>query len=286
MGMLRERMIREMELGRYSPRTQEAYVAAVAALARYYRRPPDRLGGEEVKSYLHHLLVERKLAWSSVNVASAAIRFFFSRTLGRDDVSTAIPPRRTPLCLPHILSKQELERLFENERNVKHRALLMTTYAAGLRVSEVVRLKVTDIDSDRMLIRVRQGKGEKDRDTLLSERLLGELRCYWSVCRPPRPWLFVSERTGQPLPGQTAGKIFTKAKRKAGIHKPGGIHMLRHAFATHLLEAGVDIRVIQLLLGHKSIRTTAGYVRVTRKAIDATHSPLDLLDLPDRRPAR
>jgi integrase/recombinase XerD len=221
-----------------------------------------------------------------VNVASAGIRFLFSHTLGRHDVSTAIPPRRTPHRLPHVLSKEELEGLFGVVRNPKHRALLMTTYAAGLRASEVVRLKVTDIDSDRRVIRVRCGKGEKDRDTLLSPRLLRDLRDYWRRCRPPLPWLFVAQRSDRPLRSQTAGKIFTHAKLRAGIHKPGGIHMLRHAFATHLLEAGVDLRIIQSVLGHKSIRTTARYAHLTRKTIDATRSPLDLLDIPDRWPDR
>jgi len=286
MGTLRERMVRDMELRRFSPGTQEVYLRVVRELARYYHQPPDHLDAEQVQDYLHYLLVERKLAWSTVNVASAAIRFLFSCTLGRHDVSTAIPRRRTPQRLPQVLSQQEIERLFRATTNPKHRALLMTTYAAGLRVSEVVRLRVTDIDSDRMVIRVQCGKGEKDRDTLLSPRLLRELRSYWAQCRPPRPWLFVGQGRDQPLRSQTAGKAFTKAKQRAGIPKPGGIHMLRHAFATHLLEAGVDLRTIQLLLGHKSIRTTVRYAHLTRKVIEGTRSPLDLLDIPDSWPAQ
>lgn len=286
MGTLRERMVRDMELRRFSPGTQRAYVRAVYGLAKFHRRPPDQLDGRNVQDYLHYLLTQRKLAWSTVNVVSAGIRFLFSCTLGRADVSTAIPPRRTPQRLPYILSPQELEGLFGAEPNLKHRTVLLTTYGGGLRVSEVVRLEVTDIDAGRHVIRVRGGKGEKDRETLLSVRLLAELRRYWAVCRPPRPWLFVNDRTGRPLRAQTVAKIFTQAKQRAGIQKPGGIHMLRHSFATHLLEAGVDLPTIQSVLGHRSIRTTVRYVRVSRKAIGATHSPLDLLNLPDRWPSR
>lgn len=286
MGTLRERMVRDMELRRLSSGTQRAYVRAVYGLAKFCRRSPDQLDGRNVQDYLHYLLTQRKLAWSTVNVVSAAIRFLFSCTLGRADVSTAIPPRKTPQRLPSILSRQELERLLGAEPNLKHRTLLMTAYGGGLRVSEVVRLEVTDIDAGRNVIRVRRGKGEKDRETLLSARLLAELRRYWAAWRPPRPWLFVNDRTGRPLRAQTVGRVFTQAKQRAGIQKPGGIHMLRHSFATHLLEAGVNLPTIQSVLGHRSIRTTLRYVRVSRKAIGATHSPLDLLNLPDRWPSR
>jgi integrase/recombinase XerD len=284
MGTLRERMIREMQLRRFAPGTQEAYVRAVAELARYYGRSPDQIGPEEVKSYLLYLINQRRLNWSTVNVASAAVRFFYGPTLGRPDVGRAIPPRRTPKRLPEILSAEETRRLFAVTTNLKHRVLLMTAYAAGLRVGELVRLKPANIDSSRMMIRVCQGKGQKDRYTVLSKRLLEELRTYWRAHRPTQ-WLFPGRRPDRPIGRGAVGKIYRRAKAKAGIAKRGGVHTLRHCFATHLLEAGVDVRTIQLLMGHRSIRTTIHYVQLTRKTLGTTPSPLDLLEPPrSRRP--
>jgi site-specific recombinase XerD len=272
-------MIREMEVRRLASETQRLYVHAVKGLTRYYGRSPDRIAAEEVKGYLHHLLTVRRLNWSTVNTAAAGIRFFFVKTLGRQDVPRAIPPRRTPRRLPHILSGEELERLFGATANLKHRTLLMTCYAAGLRVSELVRLKLTDIDSSRMLIRVENGKGEKDRYTMLSQRLLGQLRAYWRVYRPGR-WLFPGAGEHRHLHRYTAGRVYRVARDTAGIKKSGGIHTLRHCFATHLLEAGVDLRTIQLLMGHGSIRTTIDYLQVTRKKLDCTPGLLELLEIP------
>jgi len=198
MSALRERMVREMQLRRSAEGTQEAYVRAAAELARFYHRSPDQLSSEEVKSYLLHLMTVRGLDWSTANVASAGIRLLFSQTLGRSDVAASIPPRKAPRRLPEILSGEEVERLFAATANVKHRVLLLTAYAAGLRVGELVRLKVTDIDSSRMMIRVREGKGEKDRYTVLSRRLLDELRTYWRAYRPAL-WLFPGARSDQPV---------------------------------------------------------------------------------------
>lgn len=285
MGVLRERMIRQMVLRGLAPRTQKEYADNVAALVGFYQLPPGRINGQMVQDYLYHLLDERKLAWSTVNVARCAIRLFYRHVLGRPEVSTAIPPSKGPRPLPEVLSARELERLFESVTNVKHRVLLMTAYAAGLRVSEVVALRVTDIDSGRMMIRVANAKGGKDRYTMLSPRLLEQLRAYWKLSRP-QPWLFPAERSNRPLRPKTASRVFSNAKKRVGIHKRGGIHLLRHSFATHLLEAGVDLRVIQSLLGHKSIATTAIYLHVTRKIIERTRSPLDLLRVPDPRPTR
>ena len=285
MGVLRERMIREMALRGLAPRTQEQYADNVAALVRFYQLPPGRINGQMVQDYLYHLLAERKLAWATVNVARCAIRLFYTHILGRREVSTAIPPSKGPRRLPEVLSRGEVERLFESVRNVKHRALLMTAYGAGLRVSEVVALRVADIDSGRMMIRVANGKGAKDRYTILSPRLLTELRAYWKLSRP-EPWLFPAEGAHRPLSRDTARRVFSDAKKRVGIHKHGGIHLLRHSFATHLLEAGVDLRVIQSLLGHRSIATTALYLHVTRKVIAGTQSPLDLLHVPDRWPGQ
>jgi len=278
-------MVREMQLRRFAAGTQEAYVHAVEGLALHYGRSPDRVSSEEVKDYVHYLLDERGLKWSTVNVVVSGIRFFYSKTLGRDDVGLSIPPRRTPKRLPEILSGEEIKRLFAATDNPKHKAMLMTAYAAGLRVSELIGLRVADIDSSRMMIRVRSGKREKDRYTILSQRLLEELRAYWRISRPAG-WLFPGARPDRPISRITAGKIYRQARDKAGITKRGGIHTLRHCFATHLLEAGVDIRTIQALMGHGSIRTTIGYFQVTQKKLDATPSLLDLLDIPNNRPSR
>jgi site-specific recombinase XerD len=279
MTELRERMIKQMELRRFAPRTQTQYLRHVYDLAKYYHRSPDKISDAMVQDYIHYLLVERKWSWSTVNIASSSIRFFFRFVLGRLDLNVSIPARKTPQTLPDILSKQEIVRLFECARDLKERAIMMTGYGSGLRVSEIVRLKVTDIDSERMMIKVNFGKGEKDRYTILSPRLLDELRLYWRSYHP-ESWLFPRPNKTKHLSTASVFEFFREAKKKAGIKKKGGIHLLRHCFATHLLEAGVDIRTIQYLLGHTSLRTTAHYLLVTTKVLEATQSPLDLLDFP------
>ena len=277
MGALREQMERQMVLRRMSVRTRQSYSAAVAQLAKHYRRPPDRLTAAEIQSYLLYLIEERKLACSSCNVALHGLRFFYHETLKRPDLQFAIPRARTPQKLPEILSREEIERLFAAANLLKHRVLLMTVYAAGLRVSEVCALKVTDIDSERMTIRVEQGKGAKDRYSLLSPRLLKELRLYWQTHRP-KLWLFPAARNAQrPLNVHAAQRMFYAARDRAKITKRCGIHGLRHAFATHLLEAGTDVHTIQRLMGHTDIHTTMRYFHVARQKIAATHSPLELL---------
>jgi site-specific recombinase XerD len=203
------------------------------------------------------------------------LRFFYSVTLGEDKSRAPIPEVKNHRRLPNILSGNELEKLFAVVKNIKHRAVLMTAYGGGLRASELVHLKVTDIHSDRMMIRVEQGKGMKDRYTLLSKRLLEELRNYWKV-KHPKIWLFPG-RSNQPMTRRMTYHIYVDAAKKAGLKRKGGIHTLRHCFATHLLEAGEDIRTIQLLMGHSSIRTTVGYLQVTSKTLQGTKSPLDLL---------
>ena len=227
MGELRTKMIDAMSLRRFSPRTQEAYLAAVAGLAKHYKQSPAQIDVEKIKAYLLHLTVERRLSWSSVNVAVAGLRFFYLQTLGWDQVQLCIPPRKRPSPLPEILSRQELERLFACAAPPKHRMLLMTTYAAGLRVGEVVRLKVGDLDSQRMMIRVEQGKGMKDRYTILSPQLLTELRLYWKRYRPSS-WLLPSTHRGRHVSIDLAQKTYYRAKQKAGIHRGKGIHTLRH----------------------------------------------------------
>ena len=283
MSTLRAKMIEQMQLHRKAPGTQVQYVRAIADLAKYYWRAPhwrapDQLSSQEIRGYLHYLLTERQLSWSSCNVVAAAIRFFYVETLGWTPMQLNLPPQPGQKQLPRVLSVEQLEHLFATTHNAKHRALLMATYAGGLRVSEVVRLQVKDIESDpsRMLIRINQGKGNKDRYTLLSERLLVELRTYWKMERP-EPWLFPGSKANRPMPSGTAQKVYNQARGRAGIAQGSGIHTLRHSFATHLFDAGVDPHTIQLLLGHRSIKTTLKYVHVSRRHLMAIRSPLDLL---------
>jgi integrase/recombinase XerD len=277
MGALREQMERQMVLRRMSVRTQRSYSSVVAQLAKHYRRSPDRLTAAEIQSYLLHLIEERKLAASSCNVALHALRFFYHETLQRRDMQFSIPRARTPQRLPAILSREEIERLLAAARLLKHRALLMAVYSAGLRVSEVCALKVTDIDSERMTLRVEQGKGAKDRYTLLSPRLLKELRLYWQAHRPTS-WLFPAARDAdRPMNVHAAQRMFYAARDRAKITKRCGIHGLRHAFATHLLEAGTDVHTIQRLMGHTDIHTTMRYLHLARQKIVATRSPLESL---------
>jgi site-specific recombinase XerD len=280
-------MMREMQLHRLVPGTQTAYAKAITNLTQYYWRAPhwrapDQLTPDDIRGYLHYLLEERKLAFSTCNVAAAAIRFFYVETLGWTPFNLNLPPRTDSKRLPQVLSVEALERLFASISNPKHRALVMTTYSAGLRVSEVVRLQITDIESDpsRMLIRINQGKGNKDRYSLLSQCLLHELRAYWSIDRY-RPWLFPGQDPKRHMTSGTAQNIYNRARRQAGIDQGSGIHTLRHSFATHLLDAGVDPRTIQLLLGHRSLRTTARYLHVSRRYLQHVRSPLDLLCFQD-----
>jgi site-specific recombinase XerD len=271
-------MIRELELHRKSPRTIEAYVRAVAQLARHFGRSPERIEREQVRDFLHYLITQRKLAFSSCNQKLAAMRFFYEQVLRQPDFDLRVPAKRSGR-LPEPLSRQEIARLLEAATNAKHRVLMMTAYAAGLRLSELVHLRIEDLHSQRMLIHVRQGKGHKDRYTLLSPRLLQELRGYWRQYRP-RPWLFPNQQGNGPLPTATAQRAFYTLKARAQIQHGHGIHSLRHSFATHLLEAGVDLPTIQRLLGHTSLSTTAKYLHVTSQHLSSIRSPLDLLRLP------
>lgn len=284
MGTLRNKMIDAMKLRRFSPRTQQSYLAAVTGLANYYHTPPDQLDFDRIKAYILHLTVERGLSWSSCNVAVSAFRFFYSEVLAWERVNLPIPPRKKPITLPEILSRQDLERLFACAHPPRNRVLLMTTYAAGLRVSEVVNLKPSDIDSNRMMIRVEQAKGAKDRYTILSPALLEELRLYWRLYKPPT-WLFPASRdANRKMDFRGAQKIYYQAKRRANITRGAGIHTLRHCFATHLLEAGLDLRTIQSLMGHTSITTTMRYLQVRSQMLESKQDLLDLLSAPDIKP--
>ena len=285
MSPLRKQMEADMAMRGLAYRTRETYVESVAKLAKFYGRGPDRISEAEVQRYLLHLLEERRLAHSSCNVVVSALEFFYRTTLKRRETEFCLPRPKVPAKLPQILSREEVAALIEKTTNLKHRALLMATYGGGLRLLEVCHLKLCDIDSSRMTLRVEQGKGAKDRYTLLSPRLLVELRRYWCVYRPQR-WLFPSPRDPeQPHSAHTAHRIFHAAKDRAGITKAGGIHALRHAFATHLLETGVDVHTIQRLMGHGSLSTTARYFHLAQKHLSATASPLELLERPgtDRR---
>jgi integrase/recombinase XerD len=278
MGALRTRMIDEMKLRNFSPRTQQSYLAAMIGLVKYHRRSPDQLMQEEIRAYLLHL-EKRGLSPSSRNVAISGMKFFYHQMLGWDDKQLFIPPRKRSWQLPEVLGQKEVERLLLATTNQRDRCLLMTAYATGLRVSELVRLKVSAIDSERMMVRVEQGKGKKDRYTTLSPRLLTELRSYWKEHRSPI-YLFPKGKGG-PLSIDYAQRIYNLAKQKAGIHKGKGIHTLRHCFATHLLEAGVDLRTIQTLLGHNSMASTERYLQIRQHKITTTANPLDLLRLPN-----
>ena len=279
MTPLRQQMSEAMVLRGLALRTQEAYLAAVLALAKFYRRPPDTLTTEQLQAYLLHLITEKKLAYSSVNQASCAFRFLYGSVLRQADVRFDIPMAKVPKRLPQILSREEVKRVIGAAGTVRARTLLSITYAAGLRVSELCALQVADIESapDRMCLKVRQGKGAQDRYTLLSPRLLSVLRLYWQACRP-RHWLFPNRSGTAAIDVVTAQRTYAGARDAAGIAREGGIHVLRHCFATHLLESGVDLPTIQRLMGHEHISTTMRYLHLARSHLTDTTSPLELLD--------
>lgn len=278
MSELRKRMNDAMVLRGFAERTQESYLGCVAGLAKYYRRSPDALDAAEIQAYLLHLITERKLAYASVNQAACAIRFLLGVVLRRPEVAFEIPMAKVPKRLPQVLTREEVARLFARCRDLRSRTLLMTKYAAGLRLSEVCALRLSDIESapDRMCLKVRQGKGGKDRYTLLSPRLLEALCVYWRAVRP-HDFLFPNRSGDGPLYDQTAQRLYHAARTAAGIENRGGIHTLRHSFATHLLEAGVDLHTIQRLLGHGHVSTTMRYLHLARAHLTGTTSPLELL---------
>jgi site-specific recombinase XerD len=281
MTPLRQRLIEEIELRGFSPHTKNCYVRWVADLARFRYASPDQITDEQVREYLLHLLHQRRLSPSSLIVAVSALRFFYGRVIGRptEAIEKALPRMKKRVHRPQVYSSEELERLFSvKDLNRKHRAIFMTTYAAGLRVSEVCRLKIEHLLSDRGQIRVVQGKGGKDRYTLLSPRLLDELRTYWRLYRP-KDWLFPSDFFPQrPLSIGTVERAFNHALEVAGLPRRGGIHTLRHTFATRLLEAGIDLVTLQRLLGHSQLSTTSTYLHVRRERIADINSAFDLID--------
>jgi integrase/recombinase XerD len=277
MSPLRRRMIEDMTVRNLSPATQRSYLHAVAKFSRYFGRSPDRLGLEEVRAFQVQL-VAAGISWPALNQTVCALRFFYGVTLGRAELPERIPYAREPRKLPVVLSADEVVRFLEAVPGLKSRTALTTAYAAGLRASEAVRLKVSDVDSGRMMLRVEQGKGGKDRYAMLSPQLLTILRGYWRLARP-RHWLFPGRDEDRPIDPQVLHAACRSACTAAGLAKRVTVHTLRHSFATHLLEAGTDIRIIQVLLGHNNLSTTARYTRVADTTIRNTASPLDRLRL-------
>jgi integrase/recombinase XerD len=275
---LRRRMIEDMTIRNFDPRTQQSYMRSVRGCCRYCDRRPAELTFEDVRRYQLHL-TQSGLAPASINGAMVALRFFFRVTLQRPEAVDYIPIVREPQRLPVVLTPDEVASLLEAAPGLKWRTALSVAYGAGLRASEVVGLKVGDIDSQRMRIRVEQGKGRRDRDALLSPHLLAVLRNWWKQARPP-VWLFPSRLTAfDHVSPRSLSRAFLEAVQRAGIKKAISLHTLRHCFATHLLEQDVDVRVIQVLLGHKKLETTAVYTHVAAKTLDGIESPLDLLQL-------
>jgi integrase/recombinase XerD len=278
MTPLRQRFIDDLRLRNYAARTIETYVGRIVAFAKHFGRSPDLLDPEEVRTFQLHLL-ERRVSWSSFNQAVCALRFLYGTTLGRPEQLPMIPYGKRPKTLPSVLSPDEVLRLLEAATPPRDRVLLQVAYGCGLRLNELLHLHVTDIDSARMVIHVRQGKGAKDRLVPLSLRLLQELRAYWRVCRP-RTWLFPGQTADGTMTASTIQRRFGRLVQQVGLRKHCSMHTLRHSYATHLLEAGVDVLTLKALLGHSSLQTTARYLHVSTQRLQQTPSLLDLLALP------
>ena len=277
MTPLRQRMIEDMQVRNLALNTQRSYLEQVSRFSRHFNKSPEQLGPADIRAYQVYLTNERKLAPSSIVIAVAALRFVYKVSLKRNwQFEEVIPAPKLPQKLPVVLSPEEVMRFLGCINSAKHRAILTTCYAAGLRISEAVQLKTDDIDSQRMVIRVDQGKGQKDRYVMLSPVLLEILRAWWRVNKP-RHWLFPGDIPGQHISAYPVVWACHKARKIAGIRKVITPHSLRHGFAVHLLESGTDVRSIQLLLGHRSLATTARYLRIATSKVCSTLSPLDLL---------
>jgi integrase/recombinase XerD len=277
MTPLRRRMIEDMQVRNLAPHTQRSYLQQISHFARHFGKSPELLGPDDIQTYQIHLSQDRQLSASSMLVAVSAIRFLYKITLKRDwRIDDVVPTCRKPRRLPVVLSRDEVSQFLDAVDLRKHRVILTVCYAAGLRISEAVRLTPAAIDSQRMVIRIEEGKGRKDRYVMLSPKLLDLLRNYWHAVRP-KQWLFPGDLPGQPITTSAVEAVCRKARDNAGIKKPVTPHSLRHAFAVHLLEAGADLRTIQLLLGHRCLSTTARYLRLATNKVCATASPLDAL---------
>jgi site-specific recombinase XerD len=280
MTSLRRRMLEDMQVRNLSPHTQLSYVQQVSRFARHFEKSPEQLGPEEIRTYQVYLTNEKKLAPGSIVIAVSALRFLYEVTLKKDwPVDEMIPAPKVPQKLPVVLSPDEVLHFLACVASPKHRVILTTCYAAGLRISEAVALTSPAIDSRRMVIRIEQGKGQKDRYVMLSPKLLDILREWWRRERPTL-WLFPGERAGQHVTRSAVEQACQQAQRRSRIPKPVTPHSMRHAFAVHLLESGTDVRTIQLLLGHRSLATTARYLRIATTKVCSTTSPLDLLPRP------
>jgi integrase/recombinase XerD len=282
MTPLRQRFLEDMRIRNYAARTIESYVTAVARFAKHFDCSPDQLGTEHIRDFQVHLL-HQQTSWSQFNQIVSGLRLFYSVTLGRPELVQMIPYGKRPKTLPTVLSPEEVKHLLATAHFGRERTLLSTTYACGLRISEVLALQVTDIDAARMVIHVHLGKGAKDRLVPLSPRLLSELRLWWQMHRS-RPWLFPGVLAGQPVSTGGVQRMFRRILRRSGIHKPASMHTLRHSYATHLLEAGVDLLTLQKLLGHNSFETTTTYLHVSTRHLQHTPSLLDLLVVPTKTP--
>jgi site-specific recombinase XerD len=278
MTPLRQRFIDDLRLRNYARRTIDTYVSQIAAFARHCGRSPEVLGADDVRAYQLHLL-QRRVSWSTFNQAVCALRFLYRTTLGRADALPLIPFGKRPRTLPSVLSPDEVLRLLEAAAPGRDRTLLQVAYGCGLRLGELLHLRVADLDSARMVLHVRQGKGAKDRLVPLSPRLLHELRAYWLRCRP-RTWLFPGRTADGTMTSSNVQRRFARLVKRVGLGKRCSMHTLRHSYATHLLEAGVDLRTLQALLGHASLETTARYLHVSTQRLRQTPSLLDLLVLP------
>jgi site-specific recombinase XerD len=269
-------MIEDLQVRNRSPKTIACYIDAVAKFAQYFDKSPELLGPEEIHAYQVYLVQEKKASWSAFNIAVCALRFLYGTTLGKDWAIPQIPLAKKPKTKPVILSLKEVCTFLEAFANLKYRVLVMIVYATGMRHSEVQHLKVSDIDSQRMTIRIQSGKGNKDRYVPLSPTLLAWLRAYWKIARP-QSYLFPGKVPGKPLSKDSVWKAIDRARIISGMSKAVTLRMMRHSFATHLLESGTNIRIIQTLLGHSSLNTTAIYTSVSNATIRAVESPLELL---------
>jgi site-specific recombinase XerD len=286
MTALRKTYIRDLAIRGKAERTQQSYTAFVADLARFHGRSPDLLDYDQVADWIFHLIRERKLSSSSVNIAVNAVRFLYQTTLGRDtaELFAKIPHCKRETKRAHAYAVSEVEAILAAPAQPRDRVFLMTVYACGLRLTEATQLQTSDLDRARMQLRVRRGKGAKERVLPLGQKLLEELRDYWRQQRAGKPghdcpWLFLGTAPGEPMCRATGQNIYYRAVKKSGVPRKGGIHVLRHSYATHLIESGVELPVVQRLLGHTSLLTTALYLHVTAKRMGEVRSPFDLIDI-------
>jgi len=275
MKTIRSQFIQQMQLKGYSQNTIQSYVECLIGLSKFYKTSPDLLSPQQIRDYLHYCIVEKKLSTSWVNQCVSALKILFVQVLKKDWDAIAIPRIKREKKLPVVLAKEEVKAILNEVRNIKHKTILTLIYSAGLRVGEAINLKVCDIDSKRMQIRVRQAKGSKDRYVILSAVLLDLLRTYYNLYKP-KDYLFPSQMSQQ-ISNRTVQSVFKQACKKSNLNKTVSIHVLRHSFATHLMEQGVSLPIIQQLLGHSSLRTTSIYLHVQQYTIDKVKSPLDFL---------